>query len=135
MRVEILVRRRQRMPIVPPAVAVVVTLPRHEVVGMMLQLGANLRMVFEVLIEARMRGEELRIVHQPRIARELLCHFGMLVEVAVVEAADFTLRDSVAAAVAVVAAPFVTHEMVRMLLQILPDFRMLRQVTVEARMR
>ena len=45
------------------------------------------------------------------------------------------MRDSVAAAVAVVAAPFVAHEMVRMLLQILPDFRMLRQVIVETRMR
>ena len=59
----------------------------------------------------------------------------MLVEVAVVEAGDFAVRDSVAAAVAVVAAPFVAHEAIRMLLQILPDFRMLRQVVVEARMR
>src|SRR5580704_13609545 len=108
MRVQVLVGRRQRMSVMPSAVSVVVTLPRHEVVGMMLQLGADLRMVLEVLVESRVRGEELGVVHQPRIARQLLCHFGMLVEVAVVEAADFTLRDSVAAAVAVVAAPFVT---------------------------
>ena len=35
-----------------------------------------------------MSGEELRIVDQARIAAELLRDFGMLVEVAVVEAAD-----------------------------------------------
>ncbi len=35
-----------------------------------------------------MRREELRIVHQARIAAELLRDLGMLVEVAVIEAAD-----------------------------------------------
>src|SRR5215469_8989533 len=45
-------------------------------------------MVAEVSVEPGMRREKLRIVDQARVARQLLGDFGMLVEVAVVEAAD-----------------------------------------------
>src|SRR5208282_2501030 len=134
MRVHVAIGARQRMRAVVLAVVFVVALASHEAVGMMLELLADFRMVLEVLVETRMSGQELRIVHQPWITGKLLCHFGMLVEVAVVKPADLAARDSVAAIAIVVMAPFVAHEAVGMLLQILPYFRMFRQKLVEAGM-
>jgi hypothetical protein len=62
----------------------------HEAFGMLLQVGAHLRMVRQVLLEPRMRGEILLIIRQPRIAGEFLCYFRMPVQVAIIESRHWT---------------------------------------------
>src|ERR1700685_35787 len=68
MRVHIMIGRRQRMPVMPFMVVVVVALARHEAIRVILQLFADLGMIPEVLVHARMSRQELRVVDQARIA-------------------------------------------------------------------
>src|SRR5580698_6063426 len=98
MPVEVAIGGRQRMRTDRFTPMLVVPFVRHEAIRMMLQLRADFRMILEVLVEARMSRKVLRVIDQSRIVGQLLGHFGMLVEVTVVEMPDFTASDSVTAA-------------------------------------
>src|SRR5271163_517860 len=62
----------------------------HEVVGMLLQIPPHFGVVVQVVIEAGMSGQELRVVRQRGIGAQLMSHLGMLVEVAIAELSDRT---------------------------------------------
>src|SRR5277367_4146750 len=81
---------RDRRSVSWVAVVIVTPFVGHEAVRMLLQVLPDFGMLRQVLVETRMSGEELRIVRERRIGAQLMRHFGMLVEVAVVEVADGT---------------------------------------------
>src|SRR5690348_4513895 len=88
----------------------------HKAFGMILQLGAYLRMARQEALKLWVMGEVICIVRQLRMAGKLLCDLGMLVEITIIESGQ---RSSIIRCG--------VHKTFRMLRQVGPYLRMVRQ--------
>src|SRR4029077_7248099 len=103
----------------------------HKSVRVFSDFFADSRMLLEELFEGRMVLDKGPVIHQGRISAQLLGDFGMAVEEAIhvdeLASSDVTIANIVVA----IEALLLAHERIRVLFELLANFRMLLQIVAK----